>query len=150
MKKLRITIGIIFFGILNSCNVFDFTNENNSFEYHFYSDKDVYSSQDTVRATFINKSGQTLYLYYQFCTLADMQKLEGGEWKSIPISYGCLGVVNPPVEVKSYKNIKIEVNSNALDKKSFEDGIYRLDFLVSHKDKEEFIKLTSNSFEINK
>ncbi|WP_445666130.1 hypothetical protein [Fodinibius sp. AD559] len=150
MKKLNFISFLIFLVFIGACNVFNSYDEGQRFEYQFKTDKTEYSLKDTVNATFKNKSDQTLFLSYQICTIAEMQKHENKNWKSISIPIFCPQYAKSPVKVEPGEKIETGVNLNLFDKNDLASGTYRLDVVASQKDQNKQRELTSNNFEISK
>lgn len=148
MKKLKLVSFLTLLVLISACNVVNTSDQEQSFEYQFETDKTTYSSQETVSASFRNKSDNTLFLSYQFCTITDMQKLQNEKWKSIPIPIYCTQEVKSPVKVAPGEKLETGVNLEVFKKDELDSGTYRLDVKASYKDKSQKRELVSNNFKI--
>jgi hypothetical protein len=148
MEKLNLVSFLTFLVLISACNVFNSSDQGQSFKYQFETDKSTYSSQETINASFINKSAKTLFLTYQICTITDMQTLASEKWKSVPIPIFCTQEVKSPVKVAPGEKLETGVNLKVFDKKELDLGTYRLDVKASYKDKSQWRELVSNNFKI--
>jgi len=147
MEKLNLVSFLTFVVLISACDVFNSSDQGQSFEYKFETNKSTYSSQETVNGSFINKSNKTLLLTYQICTITEMQKHENKKWKSIPIPVFCTAEVKSPVKVAPSEKLEIGVNLEVFNNK-LASGTYRLDVKASYKEKNRQKELVSNNFEI--
>lgn len=149
MKKLNLIPIFFILTFISACNIFD-TSSDQGFEYKFKTDKKAYTSKDTVKAIFTNKSTHTLFLHHNPCLIVGMQKLENDFWKSISIPVVCLAHVAIPVKVEPGEKFKTGIKLQIFRKNKLESGIYRFEVVASLKGGNQQKELTSNNFKIRK
>ena len=148
MRTINLII-IILLSFVWACNLIS-SDQKGAFAHQFDTYKKVYTLQDTVKATFINQSGQRIFIRYQGCTIAGMQKLEGRTWKSIPIPVTCVAIVKSPVPVDPGGALKVGIELPFFNENTFQAGSYRLNVFASYGNGDKSKELTSNSFKITK
>lgn len=150
MEKLNLFLIVSFLIFLCGCNIFNSSDEEQSFKYKFQTYKTKYSIDETVVSTFVNQSNQSVYLSYQACTIVDLGKRTGEGWKSISIPIVCPAVVRGPVEVKPGAKKELGVSLHFFEENELEIGVYRLNVVAHSKGGEMQDELNSNSFRIVK
>lgn len=120
---------------------------NDGLSYSYQTQRSEFTVDDTVSATFVNRSQHSLYVF-PGCPTVGLEKQTDSSWTAVEIPIYCALVARPPLPVGPEKHREFMLRPSTLNEAEIDPGTYRLTLPIGRKKEEPSEQATSNRFEI--
>lgn len=147
-RRTRIEPAVLVLALLLAgCETVGLSDADDAIRYKYETTLSQYTVEDTVGATFTNRSPLPIYVF-QGCPTVGLEKRSESSWESVDIPIVCTAVVKPPIPVKPGESKQFGIASKWLMKADVEPGTYRLTLAIGRTVEKATEQATSTRFEI--
>lgn len=130
---------------LASCSL---SASDDALDYAFVPLRSSYASGDTLAATFVNRSKQTMYL--KRCPPAGLVRVADTVWQGVRLDFICyqLRVVWTPVILEPGERYEVRLGGRVMEKANVPPNRYRLTLRIGSSEEEQIQTAVSEPFTI--